>query len=307
MRTFLIAAILLTPTLAFAHPTGELVTPSDLWRSWTFEPAVVALLTISAIWFALGIYRSRAASITLPRQLAFWSGLLVLAISQISPLHELGSTLFTAHMIQHELLILVAAPLLAYARPIATFLWALPFHWRASLGASSKKPAVRRSWRFLTAPATAWTLHAVALWGWHIPRLYQATLENEWMHALQHISFLGTALLFWWALMQEERARHYGASVAYIFTTAIHSGALGALLTFAPSLVYPIYAGRTATWGLTALEDQQLGGLIMWIPSSLVFIGLALWLFAAWLRESERRVELGSVARQINLPQSSAK
>src|SRR5690349_21291233 len=114
------------------------------------------------------------------------------------------------------------------------------------------------------------------------------------MHALQHASFLGTALLFWWALMHEQWARNYGASVAYIFTTAIHSGALGALLTFAPGLVYPIYAGRTVAWGLSALEDQQLGGLIMWVPSGIVFIAIGLWLFAAWLQESERRVLLST-------------
>ncbi len=291
-----LTGFLLSPVLAFAHSGPERVTPNELWYAWTFEPGVVLLLAISAAWFALGLYRSRAASITVSRQIAFWSALMVLAISQISPLHELGSTLFTAHMIQHELLILIAAPLLAYSRPIATFLWALPMSWRTRLGATSKKTAFASSWKFVTSPMAAWALHAAALWGWHIPRLYQATLSSEWIHALQHISFLGTALLFWWALMQEERAKNYGASVAYIFTTAIHSGALGALLTFAPALVYPIYNGRTAAWGLTALEDQQLGGLIMWIPSSVVFVGIALWLFAAWLRESERRVQLGSMS-----------
>jgi putative membrane protein len=96
--------------------------------------------------------------------------------------------------------------------------------------------------------------------------------------------------------MHEQRARNYGASVAYIFTTAVHSGALGALLTFADTVWYPIYSGRTEAWGLSPLEDQQLGGLIMWVPAGMVYVVIGLWLFAKWLQESERRVLLSSAA-----------
>jgi cytochrome c oxidase assembly factor CtaG len=133
-------------------------------------------------------------------------------------------------------------------------------------------------------------IHAAVLWGWHAPALFQATLHNEWVHAAQHISFLGSALLFWWALIHGRRgAGEYGLAVLYLFTTAIHSGLLGALLTFARSVWYPDYIGRTESWGLTPLEDQQLGGLIMWVPACLVYIAAGLVLFAKWLQESERR------------------
>jgi putative membrane protein len=293
-RALLLAGMSLSPSLAFAHANPNIVTPDDLWHAWSFEPVVIVLLAVSALWYAFGLRRSHHAAATLSRQAAFWAGLFVLAASQISPLHELGGTLFTAHMVQHELLILVAAPLLVFSRPIPVFLWALPMRWRMRLGAISQSRPFAHSWRFLSAPFAAWAIHAIALWGWHDPSLYQATLTSEWVHALQHMSFLGSALLFWWALMREESVRNYGVSLAYIFTTALHSGALGALLTLAPRLFYPIYDGRTLAWGLTSIEDQQLGGLIMWVPSSLVYLGIGLWLFAKWLRESERRVVIAA-------------
>lgn len=294
-RAFAIAFILL-PATCFAHTDVEIVTPDELWHAWSLEAAVVLLLAISATLYALGLRNSQRASALRWQRWCFILGWVTLFVSQISPLHKLGSALFSAHMTQHELLMLIAAPLLVLSRPLATFLWALPVSWRSSLGSVAKTPAIATTWSFLTTPLVAWTLHAAALWLWHIPSLYQATLGNEWMHAFQHSSFFGTALLFWWSLLQEQRVRHFGASVAYIFTTAIHSGALGGLLTFAPTVWYPIYAGRTQPWGLSALEDQQLGGLIMWVPAGLVYVGIGLWLFAQWLKESERRVLLSSVA-----------
>ena len=118
---------------------------------------------------------------------------------------------------------------------------------------------------------TAWWVHAAALWLWHIPRFFQATLDNDWIHSAQHVSFLGSALLFWWSLFYAHGKVRYGASVLYLFTTAVHTSILGALLTFASTVWYPDYAATTPAWGLTPLEDQQVGGLIMWIPAGLVY------------------------------------
>ncbi len=147
------------------------------------------------------------------------------------------------------------------------------------------------SWAAISAPLSAWLIHGVTLWLWHIPFLYQATLDSELVHAAQHATFLGTALLFWWALIHGRGGRmSYGAAVMYVFTTAVHTSVLGALLTVSSKLWYPIYDGRTLAWGLSALEDQQLGGLIMWVPAGLVYVGIGLWLFAGWLRESDRRL-----------------
>jgi cytochrome c oxidase assembly factor CtaG len=136
----------------------------------------------------------------------------------------------------------------------------------------------------------AWTLHAVAIWLWHAPKLYQATLSSETMHTVQHVSFLGTALLFWWALLHGVPSRlARPATVIYLFTTAVHTSLLGALLTFAPRLWYPLYDATTAPWGLTPLEDQQLAGVIMWVPAGLSYLIAALALAATWLREPRAR------------------
>lgn len=294
MRRLIASALFVVPTTCFAHTDVDVVTPAELWHAWSFEPGVVGLLLGSVLLYGLGIRNSRGASASPKQHLSFLLGWLALFISQLSPLHRLGSALFSAHMVQHELLMLIASPLLVYSRPLAAFLWALPLSARVAVGRWAKARGWVRLWRGLSAPLTAWTLHAAALWGWHVPALYQATLDNEWVHALQHTSFLGTALLFWWALMHEQMVRNYGASVAYIFTTATHSSALGALLTFAPTLIYPIYDGRTVAWGLSPIEDQQLGGLIMWVPSGIVFLAIGLWLFARWLQESERRVVMST-------------
>jgi len=115
----------------------------------------------------------------------------------------------------------------------------------------------------LTIPIVAWVIHAVALWTWHVPALFEAVLHNEWVHTAQHLSFLLSALLFWWALIHGRQGwMGYGAAALYVFTTSLHSGLLGALLTFSKSVWYPSYVGLTNSWGLTPLEDQQLGGLI---------------------------------------------
>ncbi|MDQ3802588.1 MAG: cytochrome c oxidase assembly protein [Acidobacteriota bacterium] len=222
---------------------------------------------------------------------AFAGGWLALFVALVSPLHPWGEVLFSAHMTQHELLMLVAAPLLVLARPLVPFLWALPMRWRQGLGAAGKRRAVQAVWRAITNPLVAWAIHAAALWVWHAPVLFEATLQSDLIHTLQHVSFLGSALLFWWALIHGRRGLlGYGAAVLYVFTTSVHSGVLGALITFARKVWYPAYSGMTSSWGLTPLEDQQLGGLIMWVPAAVVYIAAGLALMVGWMRESERRV-----------------
>jgi cytochrome c oxidase assembly factor CtaG len=136
----------------------------------------------------------------------------------------------------------------------------------------------------------AWVIHVAILWAWHLPSLYQATLQDEFIHALQHVCFLFSALLFWWALIQGRTAAlRYGVAVLYVFTSALQSGLLGALITFARTVWYPAYEQTAPAWGLTPLEDQQLGGLIMWVPACAMYIVAGLALFAGWMRTSEER------------------
>ena len=262
----------------------------ELARAWSFEPLVIISLTITALLFIIGLYRLKRRSIRTWEALCFAGGWLALFVALVSPVHAWGQVLFSAHMSQHEILMLVAAPLLVLGRPLIAFLWALPLSWSRSLGNLSKIIWINRLWRALTIPLVAWLIHAIALWVWHIPALFDATLHSEAIHTVQHLSFLLSALLFWWALIHGRHgAMGYGAAVLYVFTTSVHSGALGALITIAGSVWYPSYAPLTASWGLTPLEDQQLGGLIMWIPAGLVYVIAGLALFAGWLREADLR------------------
>jgi putative membrane protein len=284
---------IIAATTADAHEKIELQNQHELLAWWSFEPGVVIPLLLSAWLYVRGVRRLAGVSQTSVRKsdlLCFAGGWLTLVIALVSPLHPWGSILFSAHMTQHELLMLIAAPLLVLSRPLVPFLWALPRATARLLGRWSKQPWWQSAWSFVSDPFVAWLLHAVVLWSWHAPALFQATLTNEWVHAAQHASFLFAALLFWWALIHgRQRALGFGLAVLYLFTTALHSGLLGALLTFANTVWYPAYIGRTAECGLTPLEDQQIGGLIMWVPAGLVYLGAGLALFAGWLRESERR------------------
>jgi putative membrane protein len=211
----------------------------------------------------------------------FATAWLALALALTSPLDALGGALFSVHMVQHELLMVVAAPLFVMSRPLEAWTWALPAAWRQPLANAGRLRPVAAAWRTITQPLGAWTLHAVALWGWHIPWLFEAALTSAWLHALQHASFLGTALLFWWSVLGRGGRRADAAGLASLFTTMLHTGALGALLTFAAHPWYAPYAA--GSFGLGALEDQQLGGLVMWVPGGLAYMGAGLAIVAAWL------------------------
>jgi cytochrome c oxidase assembly factor CtaG len=278
------------------------VSKGDSFHSvpWSWEPSIVVPLAILFAAYTTGLFRRGNISTLRWRIASFYAGFLTLTLALVSPIHELGEQLFSAHMLQHEILILVSAPLISAAHPGATILWAFAPRHRVNLGGWVH--AVERSSPivFLTRPLAAWLLEAVTLWVWHIPVLYQATLTSDWIHAAQHLSFFFTAVIFWSALYGVGRpAMSYGAATFYVFGTAAHCSALGALLTFSAVLWYPAYQ-QTQIWHLTPLQDQQLGGLIMWVPSGVVFIVIDLVLFAKWLRESDHRLAYTSLQAALN-------
>ncbi|MEW6272990.1 MAG: PQQ-dependent catabolism-associated beta-propeller protein [Thermodesulfobacteriota bacterium] len=292
---FLVAcatAVAAGATRACAHG-DEPVAASHAWRAWTWDAWTVALLMSSALLYARGLralWRESGVGHSVRRWEAasFAVGWSVLALALVSPLHAIGEELFSVHMVQHEVLMLVSAPLLALSRPLLALLLGMPLRWRRALGQGARRPGVQRAWRTITNPLVAWSLHAIALWIWHVPALFQATLHSDLLHALQHASFLLSALLFWWAVIHGGAGVvGYGAAVLYVFTTSVHSGLLGALLTFASTPWYPEYARTAPAWGLTPLDDQRLGGLVMWIPAAVVYLVAALALFAGWLRQAE--------------------
>ncbi len=263
---------------AQAHANTSYTSTSALWL-WPLLAASAALYAagVCRLWQAAGTARGIARW----QVCAYGAGWLALAVALTDPLDALAQHSFAAHMTQHELLMLVAAPLLVLGNPLAAWVWALPGSRRRAVLRPFRSLTWRCAWAWLVAAPVAWSVHALALWSWHTPAWFEAGLRHEWVHNLQHASFLLSALLFWWALL---RRRPNGFGVLYLLTTLLHTGFLGALLTFTPNAWYPTYMSRTNPWALSALEDQQLGGLIMWVPAGAIFIVAGLWLLALWLR-----------------------
>jgi putative membrane protein len=270
-------------------------------RWWTIDPLVIGAFLLTTILYVRGARSLGGSNARLKwwEKLSFATGWAAVLLALVSPLDRLSDILFSAHMTQHELLILVAAPLLVLGRPLVAFMHAFTPASRQALQHAMRDGSSGSVWRALTRPLAAVVLHGAVVWLWHIPRLYEWALRNELVHTLQHLMFFVTAALFWWALMHGRYGRiGYGMSVVFVFVTAMHTGLLGVLLTFARVTWYPLYDARAVAWRVSALEDQQLAGLIMWIPSGVLFMLLALALFGAWLGETERRASVVAPERR---------
>jgi putative membrane protein len=221
----------------------------------------LALIALAALWYAAGVRRlwrraGRGRGIARAQAASFGTGIALLALAVLSPLHEAAERLLWVHMVQHELLMVVAAPLLVLGRPMQAFAHVVPL----------------RVPRILGDPLPAFGAHALAVWLWHMPSLFDAALASEAWHFAQHASFLASALLFWWTIA----ARADLAALASLFGTMVYTGALGALLAFARAPWYPGFS----------LEDQQLAGLIMWVPAGLAYPAGALLIASRWLQRS---------------------
>ena len=275
---------------------------------WNWSPYISVPLFLTALMYFVGLLRMRhrGAQLRPISILCFFGGWLSLFLALDSPVHEISEQLFWVHMTQHEILMLISAPLLMLSQPAALFLWSLPERWRSRVANIGKLRLVERAWLLISAPLAAWTLHALALWIWHAPKLFDATLQSEWVHAAQHISFLGSALLFWWTLFHKHAGRlGYGGAILYVFTTAIHNSVLGALLTFAPHVWYEPYAHTAPLWGFSGLQDQQIGGLIMWVPAGTLLTMIGLVLLGQCLNHSDRRWEYTRTAALIRASQGA--
>lgn len=246
----------------------------------------VYIIGLKNLWSSAG----RGRGLSYKTTSSFFAGWLSLFVALIGPFHTLSESLFSAHMTQHEILMLVSAPLIVLGRPQIAAAWSLPPRWRQRIGLVINDDTFSRSWHFVSGSFVAFLIHAAALWIWHIPALFDTTLENAWVHALQHASFFGTALLFWWAIVNSSLDwRSSFVGVLFLFLTSLHSGILGAFLTFTREIWYPVYSTTTSAYGLSPLEDQQAGGLIMWVPAGLVYIGAGLVMFARLLAHTEKR------------------
>ena len=282
------AAAALRADMMLIH-AGAPLEPHDLASAWSLEPVVVVSLATAAGLYYRGTAimlskTTRNATALRKSRAAFSAGLLTIVVALVSPLHQLGGVLFSAHMGQHELLMTVAAPLFVLGQPAAAFMWGLPTRgkrWFASVAASGWG---RGGWHSVSSPMAAWLLHGAAIWTWHAPRLYDASVRSEVVHSLQHYSFFVTALLFWWSIIRAGRSHRVGIAILSLFTTGLHTALLGALLS---SIDAPLYLAYDATraWGLSPVDDQQLGGIIMWVPGGVPYLVAALLLLARVLRQ----------------------
>jgi len=253
---------------------------------WTLDPVLIVPLGLALIIYIVGWFRLSKRSSSPPRAGLFLSGWAVLTLSLVSPLHAAGERSFTMHMIEHELIMLVATLLLALSSSGAVIAWGLPRPLRLSLGGSWKSP-LQSVWKRLTEPVTATAIQAVVMWIWHAPILFDRALESSGWHIAQHACFFMSSLIFWWAMLHPRRGG-YGVSAACLFATSLIGGALGALMSLSSSPWYADYAAMGMSGiGLDPVDDQRLAGLIMWIPGGLVHCVAAIAMFYKWLKAAE--------------------
>ncbi len=267
----------------------QVVAPSDLAGSWTFEPALLATLALAALVHGRGkarLGRRIASTREKRRAVAFYGGLVVLAAALMSPLDALAHTLFSGHMAQHLLLMVVAAPLLVYARPTPALVAGLPAGGRDLV---RRQARLRGAAHALANPVVVWIIGALVLWAWHMPALYEAALANEPVHVLEHASFFGAAVLFWSVVFASGTRRGLPRPVAIVlvFASGVQSSALGAVLLFASTPLYSVHGAGARVWDVSPLADQQLAGALMWSPPALLYIVVMGWLLVRWFDEME--------------------
>ena len=270
--------------MVLAH-AGRTIAPHDLWVAWSFDPLLLGTLILAGWAYARGGSAFRRNT-EVWRSRCFAAALVVLAFAVLSPLDALAHALASAHMVQHVLILLVAAPLLALSAPWARVIRGMP----ARLRRVSRKLSGRlhaSAWlRTLRLPTVIWTAHVAVIWTWHASVPYDAALRHDLVHMLEHASFFITGVLFWTVVVggRHPRSVSHGHGILLLFAMAMQSVFLSALLTFAETPWYRSYTASTKVWGLDPLADQQLAGVIMWVPAGAVYLLAALALLAHWIR-----------------------
>lgn len=265
---------------------------------WNWSPWILASLALPLLLYVLGLWRMRRIArikIALAaRAVCFAAGIASLFLVLITPFDALDDELFAAHMLQHLVLMMIAPPLLVLGRPAIIFLWSFPLRTRRAMGRAWVRSGLRSLAHSLFSPLSVWLLCSGALWFWHLPGPFRWALKSELVHAIEHTCFFVPALLFW-ALVLEPAAHRrmsYGVTLLLVAALGMENGLLGAILTFSGHPLYPAYERTTGAWGLTPLEDQQIAGLLMWIPAGLIHLTTLGFSFVAWMRAAERRAVL---------------
>ena len=275
---------MLTPIIAHA---GHTLMPHDVWSAWTFDPTVLfGLVVVSGLYWRGVRGRHRPQ----PRRTAYFAagiGALVLAV--VSPIDAVSDVLVSAHMVQHLLLIMVAAPLMVIG-DLGTVMAGVPRRVRKSFGRWRHRSGLTPArYGILRHPVTVLLVSTGAIWFWHASAAYEAAVADPAIHTLEHVTFLMAGILFWNGLLSPRQSSRVpqGARIFLIFAVAMQGVILAALLSFAEGVWYPSYETSTAAWNIDPLDDQRLAGLIMWIPGGLLYTAVALGSMGVWLRQLE--------------------
>lgn len=271
---------------------------SVILLSWAWQPEIILTLGLAVVIHLVGRWRltqQRGAQRISPwRSVSYLSGVAVIWVALMSPIDVLSDQFFYMHMVQHLLLVMIAPPLLLLADPMFMMLWGLPRGLRLEVGRLLRPDATfRRVARSLTTPGLVWLYYVAVLIGWHEPRAYDLTLQSELAHNLEHLMFFGTAMLFWWHVIgcapHIHRRLSRGVRIGYVLSAVPPTALTGIALSFATEPTYQHYTTVPRLGSMTALQDQMLGGVIMWIPGSMMFLVAALVLLARAIRDQERQ------------------
>ena len=268
--------------------------------TWDFEPiSVIALLLLTVLYF-VGLRRTNGRSLKLIpwwRPVALVAGVSSLLIASLSPLHTVGGSLFFAHMIQHIILIMIGPPLILLGGPIVPVIRGLPAGLRREIVIPIlQNHKCRTLLQICTKPVVAWFVYVGSLWIWHTPRLYDEAVQNTGIHGLEHVSFVFASIFFWWCVIDPIPMKPKltgGLRLGYLFLATLQNTILGAFITLSTSPWYSSYMVSSEIFtALTPLQDQRIGGLIMWIPGAMMyFLALSIAFFVMIFGE-ERRVRL---------------
>ncbi|MEP6680235.1 MAG: cytochrome c oxidase assembly protein [Chloroflexota bacterium] len=259
---------------------------------WRFEPLAIGGAALAAAAYLWAVGRVRQAHSAHPhperRRWFFLAGLATLALALASPIEAYEGQLFSVHMLQHMLIELVAAPLLLAGAPVTLALRAASPWLRRRLLAILQSRVVH----LISFPVVAWVLFAAVNWGWHFSVLYNQALENPWLHYVEHASFLAAALLFWWPVLGVDPSpwrMPHPVRLLYLFVAMPQNSFLGVALLSAGSVLYPHYVTNLRPWGPTPLDDQRLGGTLMWVGGDLAFLAGMVVVIAGWMAYEDRR------------------
>lgn len=283
--------------LAYAHSgleADETVSLLHLLDEWTLDPTFLVPLLI-AVFYLKGVRRHRrngGRSMPWWRPVLLLTGLAVVALCLLGPLDLLADLSFTFHMVQHDLITLVGVPLMLLGAPFVPTVRGLPARFRQRVFVPcARARGVQAVLRFLTRPAVGLIVYVLTYFVWHYPALYDAALASLWVHYLQHFCFVMAAVLFWWHIITPHpfpSRMHHLARVFVLFLSAIANSLLGAMISLSGDVLYG-YAALGGFMGMSALQDQQIGGLLMWVMGGMLRLLAILLVLAAYARAEQAR------------------